>query len=77
MAWNPSPEVAVARDAAHKLGSLVGSGVRQIVVLYVTEDGRLGLASYGKDKANCAKAKWLGDRLYEQTMATHAYEMTL
>lgn len=68
MAWNPSPEVAVARDAAAKLGPLAKSEVQQIIVLYVTADDRLGLATYGKDKRLCAAAKWLGDKLYDRTV---------
>lgn len=32
MAWNPSPEVAVARDAAHSLRA------DQVVILYLRRD---------------------------------------
>jgi hypothetical protein len=60
MAWNPSPEVAVARDAAKKLGN-----VPICVMLYVTDDQRIGMASYGRTKELCHYAGRLGDRLFE------------
>lgn len=62
MAFNPSPEVAVARDAAAKLKAV------QAVVVYVTENGQLGMASYGKDKALCKEAGRLGGQLFEYAM---------
>jgi len=68
MAWNPSPEVAVARDAAAKMGQIVKSPVVQIVVMFVTQDGKLGYASYGHDRAACGDAKKLADRLYGEAM---------
>lgn len=61
MAWNPSPEVAVARDAAKRLGN-----AKQCIVLWVSEDGtQLGYASYGQTKALCADAKRLGETAYK------------
>ena len=61
MAWNPSPEVAVARDAAKKLGN-----ARACVVVWITNDGEsIGMASIGIDKATCADCKPLGTELYE------------
>jgi hypothetical protein len=68
MAWNPSPEVQVARDAAAKLGPLARSTVNQVVIIYTTDDGRLGSITYGKTRELCAQAKLLGDKLYERTM---------
>lgn len=59
MAWNPSPEVAVARDAGNRLEA------EMCIVLYITEDGNLGMASYGKTKNLCGKAGKLGDKLFE------------
>lgn len=62
MAWNPSPEVAVARDAAKKLGN-----ARACVVVWISNDGeQIGMASYGIDKATCADCKLLGKDLYER-----------
>lgn len=68
MAWNPSPEVAVARDAANKLTSHYGVKVQKCIVTFVLADDRLGCASYGVDKAHCAAAKSLADAIYEAAM---------
>jgi hypothetical protein len=68
VAWNPSPEVAVARDAADRLAKCAGVGVRQVVILYVTDDGRLGLSTYGRTKQLCGVAGHVGDKLYELAM---------
>jgi len=44
MTWNPTKEVAVARDAADALDD-----APMCVVLWVNRDGeKLGMASYGK-----------------------------
>ncbi len=59
MAWNPSPQVAVARDAATKLGA------DRAVIVYTTASGQLGYASFGVTKALCGNAKKLADRLYD------------
>jgi hypothetical protein len=64
MAWNPSPEVGVARDAAQRFGHIAGSQVTECVVLYVTADRRIGYASYGPTRAMCADAGHLADKLY-------------
>lgn len=62
MAWNPSPEVAVARDAAAKLKA------KQCVVIYITEDDKVGMASFGKTKVLCSDAGKLGDFLFHKAM---------
>lgn len=59
MAFNPSPEVAVARDAAKKLGA------QQCIVIYILPEGQLGMASYGKTKQLCELAGELGDKLFD------------
>lgn len=58
MAWNPSPEVAVARDAAKKLGA------DRVVITYTTVAGAIGYASYGETKLLCAETKRLADKLH-------------
>lgn len=68
MAWNPSPEVQVARDAANRLGGLAKATVKQVVIIYVTDDDRLGSVTYGQDRRLCAQAKVLGDKLYQRTI---------
>ena len=57
MTWNPSPEVAVARDAAKKLGA------KQVVILYFT-DTQFGTVSYGSTKALCQSACKLGHKIF-------------
>ena len=59
MAWNPTPEVAAAREFARKFGA------DRVVILYTTAAGPMGYASYGETKALCADAKRLGDELYD------------
>ena len=61
MAWNQSPQVAVARDAARKLGAEIGC-----VIIYVNED-TFGMASYGHDKQLCDVMGKLGDHLFAAT----------
>lgn len=58
MAWNPSPEVAVARDAAAKLDAPIA------IVFYVTRDRKLGYASYGETKALCDEAKKIAENAW-------------
>lgn len=62
MAWNPAPEVAVARDAATKLNA------EQVVIVYITKDRRLGMASYGRTRELCAVAGRMGNDLYDHVM---------
>ncbi len=65
MAWNPTKEVAIARDASKQLGD-----AQMVIVLWVTNDGKqLGVASYGKTKALCADAKIIADSVYDHVMA--------
>lgn len=59
MAWNPAPEVAVARDAAKELGN-----VPIVAILYITDDGKLGIATYGRTMKLCALAKNFGEHLW-------------
>lgn len=62
MAWNPSPEVAVARDVAAK----INKNVDRVIILYTTDDGRMGYASYGKTKPLCEQTRKLADAVYER-----------
>jgi hypothetical protein len=59
MTWNPSPQVAIAREAAVKLGA------DRVVIVYTTAQGQFGYASYGETRPLCASAKKLGDVCYE------------
>jgi len=60
MAWNPSPQVAAARDFGVKFHKEV------VIVLHVGADGTVGYASYGRTRALCAKARELADEIIER-----------
>ena len=64
MAWNPSKEVAVARDAAKALDD-----APMCIVFWVNKDAQLGMATYGKTRELCKQAKIIGDdimaKMYE------------
>jgi len=62
MTWNPSPQVAVAREAAKKLGAEVGC-----IIVFVNRE-TLGMASYGHTRVQCGEMGKLGDRLYDEAM---------
>ena len=64
MSWNPSPEVAAARDFGEKFGD------DQVVIIRVNNaTGRIGFASWGKTKALCDGARLLGDIAYDAIYA--------
>lgn len=64
MAWNPSKEVAAARDAAKALGD-----APICVVIWLHPDGeKVGMASYGRTKELCKHAGKLGDHLLDAAM---------
>lgn len=65
MAWNPTPEVAVARDSAKRLGDLAGHQVTRCVVVYELDDGRIGYASYGATKNLCNSARAWADEMLQ------------
>ena len=59
MPFNPSPEVAVAREAASKLKA------KAVVVVYVSEDGStIGVASWGNKPETDEAIASLGDGLF-------------
>jgi hypothetical protein len=64
MAWNPTPEVQVARDAAKAL-TKSGRFIDRCVILFTTEQGEMGYASYGKDSRHCGEARRIADAAYE------------
>lgn len=67
MAWNPSPEVQVARDAVKRLSELHGDQVKQVVILYTTSNN-IGYVSFGQNKELCGQAKLLADKLYDRAI---------
>ena len=55
MAWNPSPEVAAARDFGRKFGKDI------VLILALDEDeGEYKIVTFGKTKALCRRADRLG-----------------
>ena len=68
MAWNPAPEIAVARDAARKLGD-----ADQIIIITLNHaKEQMGLFTYGKTKALCDDAYQLGKVAYEAAREEYA-----
>lgn len=65
MAWNPAPEVQIARDAAASMGKVMKSGVDRCIVYFTLDDGRLGYASYGRTSALCAHARRMADSVFD------------
>lgn len=59
MAWNPSPEVALARDLAPKLNA------DEVVIVHLNfAQDQIGLVTYGTTRQMCAHAKVIGDAAY-------------
>lgn len=59
MAWNPSPEVAVARDFAAKFGA------DRVIIFYTTPDGKYGYASYGQNRELCGATRKAADAVHD------------
>jgi hypothetical protein len=58
MPFNPSPQVAAARDFAKKFGA------NRVVINFTLPDGRYGYASYGATEKLCSEAKKIADKNY-------------
>lgn len=60
MAWNPSAEVAVARDFGKKFG------YDKVYIIAVNEEkGTFQTISYGETKKKCGEARICSDKIYE------------
>lgn len=67
MAWNPSPEVAAARDFGEKFGDT------QVIILRINRvKGTIGYTSWGKTRQLCDDAKRLADVAYGAVYETLA-----
>lgn len=72
MAWNPSPEVQIARDAAKALSAIPNKQfVNRCIVLFTTIDHQIGYASYGVSPALCGQARRLADEAYKAVHDQH------
>lgn len=61
MAWNPSPEVAVARDFGKKFN------YNKVYIIAVNEaSGKFEVVSYGETKQECDEAKKCADRIFDE-----------
>lgn len=61
MAFNPSPKVAAARDAAQKFNYPIA------ILVFINETSRkIEYASYGKTKSLCDRAKTFGDMILDE-----------
>jgi hypothetical protein len=58
MAFNPSPQVAAARDYGQRFG------YDQVIIIGIAGE-HISYASYGKTKALCASAKQFADRIFK------------
>lgn len=60
MAWNPTPEVAVARDFGKKFN------YNKVYIIGVDETtGKFEVVSYGATKHECDQAKVCADNIFE------------
>lgn len=75
MAWNPSPEVQVARDAAKALGAIKGVTVDRCVINWTSDCGKVGYSSFGLTSKLCGEARRMGDVVYD-ALIEH-YERTI
>jgi hypothetical protein len=55
MAWNPTPEVAAAREFGRMFDKQI------VIILHVNEKGLPGYVSYGRTKQLCDTAQQLAD----------------
>ena len=62
MAFNPSPEVAAARDAAKSLGADCA------IVYFVRPNGQCGYASYGKTQGLCKQTRIAADECWDDVV---------
>lgn len=63
MTWNPSKEVAAARDFSNKFN------FNKVFIIGVNETtGQFMTVSYGKNKKQCAEATKTIDKIYDQIL---------
>jgi len=61
MAWNPSPEVAHARDYGKKFN------FDRVVILAVNDaTGKFEIVSYGATKQKCNETKITADKIFDK-----------
>lgn len=76
MAFNPSPEVQVARDAAEAMRVAVKADkIDACVVIWVDDQSRTGYASYGRTSVLCGFARRIADAAFEALADSKRFEM--
>lgn len=66
MAWNPSPEVRVARDTADAMHGVTGTGIDVCIVTWLDDRSRFGYASYGRTPGLCGMARRIADAMHAE-----------
>lgn len=74
MAWNPSPEVQVARDAAAAIGRVTGGTIDVCVVMWIDGRSRAGYASYGRTPGLCGMARRVADAAYQAVSDSEKFD---
>jgi hypothetical protein len=60
MVWNPSPEVAIARDFGSKFGA------DRVIIFYSKPDGTYAYSSFGTTRQLCKEAQEVADTVFGQ-----------
>ena len=77
MAWNPTPEVQVARDAAVAIGKVTKAAIDVCVVTWIDSLSRAGYASYGRTSVLCGMARRIADVSYESVNNSEKFDVIL
>jgi len=74
MAWNPSPEVQVARDTAAGIGHVTKANIDVCVVMWIDDQSRAGYASFGRTPVLCGMARRVADVAYESVQDSEKFD---
>ena len=78
MAWNPSPEVQVARDAADAIRRVTkAEKIDVCIVMWIDDQARAGYASYGRTSVLCGMARRIADVSYEAINDSEKFDLIL
>lgn len=74
MAWNPTPEVQVARDAAAAIDKVTNATIDMCIVTWIDNQSRAGYASYGRTSVLCGMARRIADVAYEAILDSKKFD---
>ncbi len=77
MAWNPSQEVQVARDAAAAIGKVTKATIDVCIVTWIDNQARAGYASYGRTSVLCGMARRIADVSYGAINDSEKFDLIL